>query len=364
VATLCIAARIDSAVFVLPILLASPVSWMAKRRMLVVIVVGGACYAAVNVAIFGIAFPISGSVKSLGGFHINLALIHQVAWKIADGSTLKVLASYRICWLGWMWIVFSMMSLMTSGRSRRLSIAFFAGLSLFLVKISLFSSWAIWYWYTYPVLIGFVILAMIFLQESDGESGRMLRPDHLLMPVSLIFAFATLLTIRDGVMLANDFVTRPDARAVEGGGLSRINERAAAFLIRHTNGARVAMGDRAGSLAYFYPGGVVQLEGLVNDVEYLGLLAGGADPTEFLCKRGAKYLLSYQPKLGAYEVISIPVFLLTSTDYTNIPRIKVSARNEVGEVYDLDLYQNHAAHRADDNILYIWKLPCDMNLPL
>jgi hypothetical protein len=77
-AVLCIGARLDSALFVIPTLLLHLGSVRRSLVALTPVVIAGAIYAAGNFWIFGMPFPISGAVKSLGGLQLNHRFIDQV----------------------------------------------------------------------------------------------------------------------------------------------------------------------------------------------------------------------------------------------------------------------------------------------
>ena len=70
-----IAARLDAAFFVLPMLLVAPVSGAARLKATALIGACGLAYAVANQAIFGTWLPVSGSIKSLGGLQLNRAML-------------------------------------------------------------------------------------------------------------------------------------------------------------------------------------------------------------------------------------------------------------------------------------------------
>lgn len=354
-ASLCVAARLDCAVFVLPILALSPLPLRSKAIASAVILLMSALYIGFNLSHFGMATPVSGAVKTLGGFHINMAVIREMTWI----WPLKNLLYLYHFWLVWLLVVFLLVSLTTRGRDRALSFAFLLGLTAFLARQLFFSSWLIWPWYCYPVALGLIILSMIYLRSGSGGTAAATPPTPLPLPVFALFFVISLLACR---IVSHSLVRTMEADATLSGGFARINALAAEFLNQHAPGQRVAMGDRAGSLAYFYSGGVVQLEGLMNDAAYLRSLQRDEDPTPLLCQRGVRYLIAYQQDLGAYHDARIPVLHSVLTDYRPIPEISVDRVDEVARFQDLRIYDNRSWGDIGDNYLYIWRLSaCQRN---
>jgi hypothetical protein len=120
------------------------------------------------------------------------------------------------------------------------------------------------------------------------------------------------------------------------------------------HGARVAMGDRAGSFASHYAGPVTQLEGLVNDKAYFDLIQQHADIRPLLCRRGVRYVLSYQRDLGQYDKVSLTILRHPLTHFAG-PVLTFQRSDEVGRVSDLSKYDNSAEDEGD-NYLYLWRL--------
>jgi len=345
-ALLCIGARLDAAVFILPTLL---LVLGSSRRMLVplaLIGVVGALYAGANLWLFGLPFPISGAIKSLGGLQWNQPLAHQLAgdWassgvvagasafvKSAIGRAilLTLLAGIALPFTGSRW------------KSRPLLLGYLAGFALFAIKLMAFSSWMVWPWYAFP---GINALAALFHLVDDvlASHARASRPrgDAL--------AAAVLAVLFLGIELRRA-ATEPPQLVFE-----MINREAVSRLGPVLAGARVAMGDRAGSFAFHYPGPVTQLEGLVNDRAYLEALQSRADIRTLLCKRGVRYVLAYQRDLGPYETVSVPIMRPSLTQFP-APALTFSRQDEVGRVFDLAKYDNSALDEGD-NYLYAWRL--------
>jgi hypothetical protein len=122
-------------------------------------------------------------------------------------------------------------------------------------------------------------------------------------------------------------------------------------------GARVAMGDRAGSFAMAYGGPVVQLEGIVNDKAYLDALRRRADLRPLLCGRGVRFVVDYQPDLGAYDHLWINAMRPYLTQFLG-PGLDVWRADEVGRIQNLALYDNRRKGESGNSSLYIWRLRC------
>jgi hypothetical protein len=339
---LCIGARIDSAVFVLPMLVLASGSIRRAIPALAIVAVAGALYAGANLWLFGLPFPVSGAIKSLGGLQINGALTGQIAnyWQ-EDGSALRQALLFANSLLGRSLLLFvlTVLALVVtrqSWRSSPLAYGYLIGFVLYAVKLFAFSSWVIWVWYAFPVIIGLFVLFQVIDQ-------RLVTAPIALGP-RLEIAAAGLLA----ALIASTPIYRDDPHFQD------INLAAVSALGPVFNGERVAMGDRAGSFAAHYPGPVTQLEGLVNDKAYLDALRQHQDIKPLLCSRGVRFVLSYQRDLGPYETITFDILRRTLTAFPS-PTLTVSRADEAGRVFDLALYDN-AAFDEGDNYLYAWRL--------
>jgi hypothetical protein len=116
--------------------------------------------------------------------------------------------------------------------------------------------------------------------------------------------------------------------------------------------ARVAMADRAAAFAYFYGGSLTQLEGLVNDREYLDTVAAHRPLVPLLCRRGVAYLISFERDLGDYSSHVVHPFRPALTMFDG-PTITVARADEVARIDDAARY----GVRDPDPIVYVWRLP-------
>lgn len=350
-AALSIGARIDSAFFVVPLLIFAPLGPGARRRAFLVLAGLGGLYAAANLAIFGAMTPVSSAIKSLGGLQLNLRLLSQLGVgpdarpvdPLFVATTLFLLASPVLAPLT-----------RHGSRARAWALATSIGGYVYLGKLLLLSSWMVWPWYSYAILFPMLTVlyggadALSALRQRWPRLGASAGLNRLIVRAAggaiLVAGLAvTALYLRTPKPNENNFDT--------------INHLALQRYGAVLAGQPVAMGDRAGSLAMEYPGPVVQLEGLVNDVTYFRTLKSGGDLHDLLCRRQVRFIFSYEQDLGAYDHFQIPVLRPFLTQYRS-PEISVRRADEVGHVQDLRLYDNRRDHESGNNTLYLWRLRC------
>ena len=332
-AALTIAARIDALVFVIPQLLLASTSWPRRVVSLCVIALLGLLHMAVNQHVFSSALPISGDVKALGGLQINQALLHQILHsKEPPVFVFRALLLLTI-------IAPLLLRTLNSQVLRAVLLAFSIGMVLFFVRLEFFSSWAVWPWYNFPILLLYVAGAPALLLACDRHIFHLLSPKLR----SVALAGAVLLAVVIFMRQAKQ------ERANRRFGPERINQLA----IHESGGllkaSTVAMGDHAGN--FQYPGHVLQLEGLVGDREYLDLLKRKADIRPFLCEHGAQFLISYEPDLGTYTSHQVDTIHPNLSQY-KAPKIPVSAVDQVARFGDLSHFQSSRSY------LYMWRLHC------
>lgn len=354
-AALVIGSRIDAAVFVVPTLILAAGSLRRAIPPLALLALGGAVYAAINLYLFGMPMPVSGAIKSLGGMQINHILINATLLPFADGVTVASFFVFLRFIEGKM-LAFFVLALLALPFARRHSPAmalvggFLLGFLLYAAKLTFGSSWSIWIWYGFPVFIGLhAILA--FLDDRNASLGQSQSRSVVVWFVSLIFIAAAGAWVAKSNGLGQPPVTTFEA----------INRKAAVELAPVLAGARVAMGDRAGSFADAYDGPVTQIEGLVNDREFYETLKARGDLKALLCRRGVRYLLAYAPDLGAYDTIDIPAIRPVLSQFKG-PWVTVSKADEVGRVADLTLFGPHN-NWDGDHYLYAWRLSSSCPVP-
>ena len=277
----CIGARIDASVFIVPILLLVAGSWRRLLLAFLPVALAGAAYAIFNLKVFGVALPISGEVKSLGGLQLNHALIDQITSFWHQSSTIKGAVAFFNSFVGRPILIFCLAVLCLIALARTwtvwaIGLGYVIGFVLFSLKLVAFSSWVVWPWYAFPALIG---LFVIFLAVDRRLCEITVKLDRR------IEALAILVVLTASGWQLWSYAAKP------GQNFESINLKAVAAFASLFNGERVAMGDRAGSFGGHYAGPVTQLEGLVNDKAYFEKLRRTEDIKPLLCARGVRYAL-------------------------------------------------------------------------
>jgi hypothetical protein len=336
---LTIASRLDAAVFALPYVLLAAHSRARKTTALAITAVLGLIYMAVNHHYFGLAMPVSGEVKSLGGTQLNRPLLKilERPWQIQTALLYLILLAIPLGIALW--------PRTTSAMQRALIGAYIVGTICFTVRLLFFSSWIIWPWYGYPLLIGYVACVPVLLQMLARRFAGLRLSPFTIATITVLFVCAFGLSLWRSIRHRHAgkqdyFVLNDEALAAYGGRL---------------NNGLVAMGDRAGNFAYIYGGGVEQIEGLANDREFLMLLRQRADIKPLLCQRGVQFVVTYAPDLGNYQTFDVDVIRPMLSQYT-VPPIGVSRRDEVGNFSDLSRFDDKGG--TGNSHLYIWKLSC------
>ena len=345
-------ARLDAAVFVLPLAAFAPLRRRTRIAALVVAGAVGAAYVAYNLLVFGAAMPVSSAVKSLGGLQLNRRLIDEVAleWRTQHLASRYVQTAALLALTPVMLLLSRRHTL-----GQALAAAATVGGALFVAKVLFGSSWRIWPWYNFPVLFGLLAAAAVLgpAVERAAQDWSDRRP-ALAGPVALAAVLLAGLGMAGLTLKAARVAMRPAADT----SLNRfdaLNRVAADRWSPVLRGAPVAMGDRAGAFAAAYPGPVVQLEGLTADAEYLRLLKAKADVTLYLCRHGVRFVLGYRPELGDYRTHRMPVMRTTLTQYAG-PALTLRREDEVGRIQDRSLLDlRDGADEADDT-LHLWRL--------
>lgn len=329
----CIAARLDAAVFVLPLLL---LVTSGRERLLVLsgIALAGAAYAGLNLVIFGLPLPISGSVKSLGAGQLNTTFVAALAanefhlGRMLRGNTITIALLVLAAPIFWALAP-------RGGIERRLVLTFVIGTLLFEAKLFFGSSWIIWPWYHYPLYIGVLAYLLVLRHRAD------LLPHF---PGRRSLAAAAGLLILAMILVMTGASTMHFPLLATRKALDQMRP-----LLRDET---VAIGDRAGYFAFLYGGSTLQLEGLVNDRSYLDALRDHADMRALLCRRGTRFLISFEPPLGDYTRHEVETIRHELSGFA-APRIPVTREEEVA-VYDV----SDVVRDADDRV-YLWRLACD-----
>jgi hypothetical protein len=351
-AAACVGARIDSAVFIVVAVAVAPLSRSARMIAFALLAVLGAIYAGYNLWVFGMAMPVSSTIKSLGGLQINHRLLAQLGF----GSEARDHPLMLRATVGLLLVSPGLIALSRPGTiGRAFAVAASLGGLIYLTRLIFFSSWIVWPWYNFallfPLLAALYVLPPHLAPMAASISSRFSPERGRIGAIAATVAGFAAIVVLYAALAATAPVTPR-------GNFATINRIAVQRYSGLLGGARVAMGDRAGSFAAAYPGPVTQLEGLVNDRAYLqALKSSGTDVRALLCGRGVRFVLSYQRDLGAYARLNIPVLRPFLTQY-RAPGVEVWRTDEVGQVKDLAIYDNRVDQDVGDNTLYIWRLRC------
>ena len=344
-AAACIASRIDAAVFVLPAVAFCGRSRAERAVALAVVAGAGGAYAGVNLAVFGAALPISSAVKSLGGLQLNHRFGAQMlveAHGFGRGGGGRMLLTLLGCALA----PVTALAAPRGSTGRALGLATGVGGALFLAKLAFDSSWQIWPWYSFPLV--FVLAAALFTwgRAFDGAAREPARRALAALGVVLLAAVAA----RAG---------RVAAAPPTSTGFYAVDRLGAQRFAAITGGAPLAMGDRAGAFAWFYPGSVVQLEGLVNDARWLALLRARTDPAPELCRRGVRFAAAYTPAKVAPSPDGRVALPLMRARLTQFPAatLTVLASDELAAVSDPATF-DAALYGDGDPVLRLYRLRC------
>ncbi len=333
---LVIGARLDAALFVVPLLVASSLSLRQKSKVFIALALTGALYAMVNQWIFGSPLPLSGAVKSMGGVQINSIYLRQVLGQFDFESLLRfqsILLSFIAAGVAAFAILLVRRREPTS-LILAILIAVMVGFLLFEAKLIFLSSWRVWRWYGYPQLL--FALPLIWLAVGAMNS----RVKKVLMIILTFLLVTPLLAHNASNIRARAYINA-----------TSVFVEKYADLLANRN---VAMGDRAGQFAYLYQGNVFQLEGLVSGVEYLEELKSGGDLRQYLCARNIDIIVDYEPPIFEYETMELNIIDSTLSS-TKAATIKVSAREEIARHENPE---DWTGHNLADSMIYAWQLEC------
>jgi hypothetical protein len=335
-----VASRIDAAVFILPQLLLF--SGPRARRLVAcaTLLLCGLAYAALNHHIFGVTMPISGEIKSLGGLQLNHRLLQVLAAPSQPVAALFYVAA------GMFLLTPFAIARTTNLTLRGVQYAYMIGFVLYLARMLFFSSWRIWIWYDYPVLIGYIGCSPTVLLLLHHRLQRLFTQPQLTLATAILAVCAVLFSARDLLT-----PTRPEPL-----GYFYLNHLLIDRYANTLNGTPVAMGDRAGNFAYEYPGGVDQLEGLMNDHAFFNTLRTHGDVKALLCQRHIAFVASYEPDLSNYTTHSVATIRFALSQFP-APTLLVSRADEIGHVSNPAQFSQQTF--GDPNVyLYLWKLHC------
>ncbi len=281
-----------------------------------------------NLLFFGNLMPTSGTAKSLGGHLFQL-----------NSLFLKQMTSFNDPATGNLWVVFGLsllvalaylVYLLITSRKRPIGNAFLpaclaTALMLFAAYELFITKWVLWRWYAWMLIPLSVVLFPHILEQvvewwgGVREYARSLSSKTWLLAV-IAFLALPIVTIRSGLWT---HFQAPAFRYENFQLAQQLNRDLPPDSI-------IAVGDRAGSFAYFFEGQVLQLEGLVGDQALLEALR--EDRLEaYMTRFGVDYLLTYIEPPPGYErwelLTPLPGFSLGAQ-----AGISVCRENEVSRV--------------------------------
>lgn len=249
----------------------------------------GSAYLTTNYITFKHIIPVSGLAKSMGSNLLNHKMIEQLTRDLAN-----------------IWIIFSAMLVLTffyililllrcrlAGSQIELSRNHYVSVivSLFFLCFTCYhllgTSWRLWRWYSYPALLVGIFVVPVIFETIKQCLEKFSIPGNLLKIASTF----TVILILCGMSVAGFKWGYWSKRVTSY--FKYQNYLIAESLNKEFNDSvRFAMGDKAGSFAYFFNGDVLQLEGLVGDHELLKAIEQNT-LMDYMSRFGVDYVMSY-----------------------------------------------------------------------
>lgn len=294
-------------------------------------------YLLCNQIFFQSMIPVSGVMKRMGSGGINLLLVRQL---LGDSSWLPFVLALLVAVFALIAAAYQLF--FYPGKGLGLSST---AVSLFIVLFTAYhltDSWRLWSWYTYPI-----VLVLVFVVPSLFRSRGEVRSfggigEYLLR--CLAFLFFVVVIAWAGL---EQWIAAPRNEA---GDFKTLNRRFALELSSHLPESSVlAMGDRGGSFAYFFPGRVVQMECLVQDRECIRAFEQGR-LADYLRAQGVSVIVDYVgPELS--EAVAGALSVETPRKELHLgPRASINVKVE-DEIARLEL----VGSLFDDDTVIAWK---------
>jgi hypothetical protein len=293
IASLAVFSRLDSLLFILPLL-----SLMAYRKKfnvwwIAVLLIAVAVYMITNYLNHDVWMPVSGMAKQLRTSNFPVSYHIQGIFSIAGSQTVYGLGQALLLLLGI--VILSLRFRSIEYRNLALLAYIFP---LFMVGYYAFvSGWIFWPWYFYMFIPSTLITAYYILTFASKKITALLK---IILPL-----------LSFGLILLYIFTKSPNTFP-----MYNTNKHLAQWL--EEKEGTIAMGDRAGMLAYMIDQPVVQMEGLVMDKDFLGMI-GTKTVSEILSTYGVDYYIAGNPvRVNNGWAISEPFqhhrFVLVSRD--------------------------------------------------
>jgi hypothetical protein len=226
--------------------------------------------------------PISGSAKQLRLHHIpSLKTLESFAGFVT-AKTSPLLGPAIVLTLLALILLFTHSLRLKKNRAVLFSALAFPFLHL--LAVSTLSDWPIWQWYLYPWIISAIVASAIIL-ERDSRRLRVVTWAETKGCVACCAAYLVL------YCCAVTEFSRPQNNLPYVAALE-----ITAFAQQHEG--IYAMGDRAGAVGYLASRPVLQLEGLMMDVQYLDNIRHRRNLVEVLRKYRVRYYISTRATMG------------------------------------------------------------------
>ena len=329
----------------------------------------GTIYIGANYFVFGHPVPVSGYVKSLNSLmagSFNWVLLAQL-WT-RDWLPFSCITIFTVAYLITMLLARSSRVFLATRTPGLFAISI--GVSLFNVFLPLYylfcSSWAMWFWYQYPAFLSTVFVIPLVL---DGLLLYVLRTvrrqivySGLRIAVTAMALFALMYGGKDLVKPNRD---RSDSFQYNNYLLAQ--EMNKEFPDKNL----VAMGDRAGSFAYWYDGNVLQIEGVIGDYKLVDAIQRN-DLANFLTRHGVQLLVhwSYQypdtpsePSGRVHNLLrklwSPTIDFAPAENYVHWDLVTPWPFLSMGPYARLRVYKKDEAlkFRYNNGFIYVWKWP-------
>lgn len=291
-AALTVASRLDSALLC-AILAGSVISACGWRALLPTVLPGVLLllgYAAASWALMGTPASVSSMMKAsgLGCNHLFAAQLFQL------GDPLGFRSPWGLYLLS---LILALPASLMRGMPRSARVSGLFLVSFTLVQLFL-SQWRLWYWYAYPAVLftAFGLPPLLQHLERRVAFSSRIEPAVTVVLLVLLSGSCVLWGLGYGDVGPDDFRHRNMLIALE------LNESLSDSTI-------VAMGDRAGSFAYFFHGHVIQAEGLAGNTRLAASVRAG-ELMQYLESAGTRFILSWTGPHGVddyvYWTLAIP----------------------------------------------------------
>ena len=335
-AALVIGTRLDAAAFVLPILAVARVNTRQKLGVFLALLVSGLIYLAINLWLFGQAFPVSSAIKSWGGLQWNTLYAGQIINAFREFS----FASLNPNSAPFLFAGISLVLVLILKKTNKapvvaaILLAALVGFILFEAKLLYASSWGVWRWYAYSQLVFALPVIWLLVGKLNRRLGQL-----VMIPLSLLMFYPFSSSVLSDIRLGGYI-----------GLTAKFLEIHEPLLAERT----IAMGDRAGQAGYLYKGNVFQLEGIVSSPAYVEVLKKGGDLRPYLCARGIEVIVDYEIPLGDYSEIDLEIFDPNLTT-AKAASLRVFASEEIAQYADPQIW---GVSGIQNSTIYAWQLSC------